>query len=183
MPPTFSARCWAALCGKYPELSAHGTIEPEMIISGSMQGWANLNRTVKPDAVNGIPPRMEEVTQYFLELQSTVNPADFMDHYDSVGWVIGGSKNRMKDWRAACRLWHRRQQVSPRAQPHAGQGSASLFALQAQLKTIETELEGILYPGGAQFKTTPTGGNLTRYTKLMDQRRGIKARIDAFGIG
>lgn len=53
-------------------------------------------------------PTYQELFDYFLELDSGVNPQDFIDHYDSVGWVVG--KNiPMKDWKAAARKWNNRE--------------------------------------------------------------------------
>ena len=179
MPPDFSSRCWAALCAKYPEFAQHGNLEPELIIAGALQAF----QAVKPDSVNGIPPTREQLTAYFHELNSAVNPDDFLDHYSMVGWVVGTSGKRMKDWRAACRLWARRQAAGTAPSfASRGQniGSASLFALQAQLKTLETEMEGILYPGGCTFKQVPQGPGRLRFDKLAEQRHAIKSKIDAF---
>ena len=101
-----------------------------------------------------------------------------MDHYNSVGWVIGGTKVRMKDWHCACRLWDRRERKHGRAILY--QPQASLFSLQAQLRTIENELEAIIYPGGSAFKVPIPEHKLDRYQELVDQRRVIKGKIDNF---
>lgn len=180
MPPNVSARVWAALCGKYPELVEHGTIEPEMIIAGSLDAF----QRVKPDKVNGIPPELHQVEAYFTELKSACSAQQFIDYYDMVGWVVGGAKHRMKDWRAAARLWARREAAQGPV-PKKPQGTASLFALQAQLKTVETELETRLYPSGSAFKVMPTPGSPAwdRMNKLSAQRTGLKAQIDQFAIG
>jgi hypothetical protein len=74
--------------------------------------------------------------------------------------------------------WERGQPQEPSARP---QQSASLGSLQLQLKRIEDEMEGILYPGGAAFKTIPTGDKLARVEELQRQRAAIKLRIDSFG--
>lgn len=52
---------------------------------------------------NIIPPPIEEVRKYCLSRGCTVNADEFMNFYDSKGWIIG--KNRMKDWQAAVRTW------------------------------------------------------------------------------
>ena len=48
-----------------------------------------------------VPPTLEEVTAYVLERKSKVIPQAFIDFYESKGWMVG--KNKMKDWKAACR--------------------------------------------------------------------------------
>ena len=48
-----------------------------------------------------VPPTLEEVTAYVLERNSKVIPQVFIDFYASKNWMVG--KNKMKDWKAACR--------------------------------------------------------------------------------
>ena len=55
-----------------------------------------------------VPPTVEEVAQYCFERMSKVDPQRFVDYYTSNGWMVG--KNKMKDWKAAARNWHRREQ-------------------------------------------------------------------------
>lgn len=50
-----------------------------------------------------IPPSIEDVRDYCLFRQNSVNAKKWLDHYESKGWMIG--KNRMKDWQAAVRTW------------------------------------------------------------------------------
>ena len=47
------------------------------------------------------PPTLEEVTAYVAERNSKVDPQGFIDFYAAKGWMVG--KNKMKDWKAACR--------------------------------------------------------------------------------
>lgn len=56
-----------------------------------------------------VPPSLEEVKAYAAEAKLTNIDADsFHDHYTANGWRQGGGKP-IKDWKAACRLWNRRQ--------------------------------------------------------------------------
>lgn len=48
-----------------------------------------------------VPPTLEEVTAYVAERKSKVIPQVFIDFYASKNWMVG--KNKMKDWKAACR--------------------------------------------------------------------------------
>ena len=47
------------------------------------------------------PPTLAEVQSYVAERHSAVNPQEFIDFYESKGWMVG--KTPMKDWKAACR--------------------------------------------------------------------------------
>lgn len=50
-------------------------------------------------------PTVEEVRAYCQERKNRVDPEQFVDFYESKGWMIG--KNPMKDWKAAVRTWER----------------------------------------------------------------------------
>lgn len=52
-----------------------------------------------------ITPTVEEVRAYCKERHNNVNAEQFVDYYSAKGWLIG--KNKMKDWKAAVRLWER----------------------------------------------------------------------------
>lgn len=51
------------------------------------------------------PPSVEEVDEYCKGRKNNVDPAAFVDFYESKGWMVG--KNKMKDWKAAVRTWER----------------------------------------------------------------------------
>lgn len=51
------------------------------------------------------PPTLEEVKAYCAEKEYTIDAERFIDFYTSKGWFVG--KNKMKDWRAAVRNWHK----------------------------------------------------------------------------
>ena len=50
-------------------------------------------------------PSLDEVRAYCLERNNRVDPEQWYNFYESKGWMIG--KNKMKDWRAAVRIWER----------------------------------------------------------------------------
>lgn len=50
-------------------------------------------------------PTVDDVRAYCLERNNKVDPQQFVDFYESKGWMIG--KNKMKDWKAAVRTWER----------------------------------------------------------------------------
>tara|TARA_R100000234_G_scaffold46587_2_gene27785 strand:+ start:2169 stop:2906 length:738 start_codon:yes stop_codon:yes gene_type:complete len=50
-------------------------------------------------------PTEQEVKDYCDERKNNVDPARFLAHYESKGWMIG--KNKMVDWKAAVRTWEK----------------------------------------------------------------------------
>ena len=52
------------------------------------------------------PPLLEELQQYISDNGLDVDAEQFMDYYRQNGWRVG--KNKMKDWKATARNWHRR---------------------------------------------------------------------------
>jgi len=54
---------------------------------------------------NIIPPSVKLVTLYCKERNNNISPREFIDFYESKGWLIG--KNKMKDWQAAIRSWEK----------------------------------------------------------------------------
>lgn len=57
-------------------------------------------------------PTLQEVSDYVQESGYNVNPAEFIDFYESNGWKVG--KNPMKDWKAAVRTWNQREPNAPK---------------------------------------------------------------------
>lgn len=54
-----------------------------------------------------VPPAVEEVRAYCEERHNGIDPEEFVDFYQSKGWMVG--KDKMKDWKAAVRNWERRR--------------------------------------------------------------------------
>lgn len=59
-------------------------------------------------------PTVEEVTEYCRKIEFQIDAEDFIDYYDSVGWVVGKTAKPMKDWKAAVRTWKRNRQTNTR---------------------------------------------------------------------
>lgn len=53
-------------------------------------------------------PTPEEVEAYGTTIGFAIDGHEFVDFYESKGWVVG--KSRMKDWQAAVRTWKRRDE-------------------------------------------------------------------------
>jgi hypothetical protein len=65
----------------------------------------SINNTNNKKNTSFYLPSIEEVMNYFLELESTVIEAEkYFNYYSSKGWVVG-NKSPMKDWKAAARNW------------------------------------------------------------------------------
>src|SRR3990167_4782877 len=52
------------------------------------------------------PPSLDDVKSYCLKRENNVDAENFINFYESKGWLIG--KNKMKDWQAAIRTWENR---------------------------------------------------------------------------
>lgn len=53
-----------------------------------------------------VAPSVSEVKQYIEEKGYHVDAEQFVDFYDSKGWMVG--KNKMKDWKASVRTWEKK---------------------------------------------------------------------------
>ena len=62
--------------------------------------------TPKPPNGRFVPPTVEEVADYCKDRGNKVDPQQFVDHYTSNGWKVGG-RGAMKDWKAAVRNWEK----------------------------------------------------------------------------
>lgn len=54
-----------------------------------------------------VRPSVEDIEAYCRELQISINAEQFINHYDSNGWMVG--KTAMKDWKATVRNWYIRE--------------------------------------------------------------------------
>lgn len=52
------------------------------------------------------PPTVEEVKQYCIERNNTIDAEYFVDFQEARGWVLSNGK-KMKDWKATIRTWER----------------------------------------------------------------------------
>lgn len=52
-----------------------------------------------------IAPTHQEVLEYCIERNNSVDVNKFIDFYESKGWMVG--KNKMKDWKASIRTWEK----------------------------------------------------------------------------
>lgn len=188
----FATRAHAALSEQFPEIGTLRTLHVLQCLAGSWLAFdAALAQQSKhllgsPLKSNGIPPVVEDVAAYLVEISYPIDPQGFVDFYQQKGWKIGRGNTPMKDWRSACRQWkrnlwgHRLDGVNVGMQR---QQNASLGALQIQLDRIREQLRAIINPGGAAWPKTAsqlTSGELARVHELEEQRDGLKKRIEGF---
>ncbi|MBR5013519.1 MAG: hypothetical protein IKY16_02810 [Bacteroidales bacterium] len=57
-------------------------------------------------------PSLDDIRQYCISRGNNVDPEQFLNFYESKGWMVG--KTPMRDWRAAIRTWEKRENDSPR---------------------------------------------------------------------
>ena len=60
-----------------------------------------------------VKPTVDEVSAYVREKGYTFDPSQFIAYYDANGWKVG--RNPMKDWKAACVTWQKRQHEKARS--------------------------------------------------------------------
>jgi hypothetical protein len=70
------------------------------------EGETSRERVVVPLATR------EEIRIFWAETKLLGDPDAFFDHFAANGWRVGG-KIKMRDWRAACRNWSRRERRGP----------------------------------------------------------------------
>lgn len=71
----------------------------------------NNNSLYKRESSRFQKPSIDEIRQYCISRNNSVDPEQFYNFYESKGWTIG--KSPMKDWRAAVRTWEKREKEVP----------------------------------------------------------------------
>ena len=88
-----------------PRTAPYGT-EREIDTDTEAKG---VYKADKPPRSRFSPPTVEEVRTYCVERGSGIDAAAFVDFYTARGWMAG--RNHMKDWKAAVRVWERRERT------------------------------------------------------------------------
>lgn len=171
---TFAEKCFSLLT--QARTSNGGTLGREQWIKIVDAEFAASSKVVRTRRTPCTPPLPAEVAAYALEIGYAIDGEGWCDFYAQKGWLVG--RVPMKDWRCAVRNWKRNGWTVGGAAKTDAAVTASLGALQMQLRATEDELTNILYPGGCAFKTVPTGDKLIRAEFLAAQRVKIKARME-----
>ena len=61
-----------------------------------------------------IKPTKEEIENYCKQKGYHIDAQQFIDYYESVGWVIGKSGKKMKSWQSALSTWESRRSDKPK---------------------------------------------------------------------
>lgn len=61
----------------------------------------------KPRTNGMVKPTMQECKDYAEETGLTIDPVQFWNKCQAIGWTVGKNKADMKDWQAAMRTWER----------------------------------------------------------------------------
>jgi len=101
------------------ELISHGI---PVVIPADASGEVRLGEVSKGKDSKEKEPRAEykkptrdQIEEFCNEQQCHIDIDYFIDHYNSNGWKIG--KNKMSDWKATVRNWHRRDKDSIKGKP------------------------------------------------------------------
>jgi DNA-binding transcriptional ArsR family regulator len=71
----------------------------------------NNNKEIKIKNKYFKKPSVSEIEFYSKQKEYKIDAEAFYDFYESKNWMVG--KNKMKDWKAAVRTWHRRDYKKP----------------------------------------------------------------------
>ena len=67
----------------------------------------NIEKENIPKKEKFNPPTVEQVRTYCLEKKYSVDAQNFVDFYESKGWMVG--KNKMVNWKACVNTWERNE--------------------------------------------------------------------------
>lgn len=95
----------------HTEKTALGNSDP--IRNNNIKELSNIKEISKEKKDIFRKPTFEEVSAYCQERNNGIDPEQFIDYYESKGWMIG--KNKMKDWKASVRTWERNRKEKPKA--------------------------------------------------------------------
>jgi len=87
----------------------HSNLARGGIVNQQGQKRNRQNRNKQRESRAFSPPSLSDVKSYCEKRQNNVNAENFINFYESKGWMVG--KNKMKDWRAAIRTWENRIKV------------------------------------------------------------------------
>ena len=74
-------------------------------------------------------PSVQDVQEYVTSICANVDAAAFVDYYTANGWKVG--RSGMKDWKAAVRNWHKRNEEQ-QSNDHGQQAVRAGFTAQAR---------------------------------------------------
>jgi len=82
---------------------------------GGREMTPNNNRITINNNRRFKPPTLKEVGEYCESRNNGIDPQNFIDHYETNGWMRG--KNKIKDWKACVRTWEKNNKPKPDYDP------------------------------------------------------------------
>lgn len=144
--------------GRTPDSTTDGELYKNIIENNNNSARARTREGV----VEFVPPSVEEVEAYSVAHGCPLDAARFVDYYGAKGWMAG--KSPMKDWRAAVRMWSRRDR-----------DKAEQTAREAKRREEELEAKRRARSRNAT-KTGKNGNNETTRTDKDGGRAGERER-------
>ena len=105
--------------------------------------YINNNSLYKRESSRFQKPSIDEIRQYCISRNNSVDPEQFFNFYESKGWTIG--KSPMKDWRAAVRTWEKREKEVPQRKREFRKESAFEHNLKVMDQMFGTNLHAQAY--------------------------------------
>lgn len=65
-----------------------------------------------------VPPKVKEVEEYCAKRNNGIDAEEFVDFYESKGWMVG--KNKMVNWKSAVNTWERKRGFKLKSAPEPG---------------------------------------------------------------
>ena len=103
----------------------------------------NNNSLYKRESSRFQKPSIDEIRQYCISRNNSVDPEQFFNFYESKGWIIG--KSPMKDWRAAVRTWEKREKEVPQRKRESRRESVLEHNLKVMDQMFGTNLHSQAY--------------------------------------
>lgn len=69
----------------------------------------NAEGGYSPDQSAPRPPTLEEVVEYVTGKGYQIDPFEFHDYYEAIGWRVNGQP--IRSWKAKCNIWQRRDEL------------------------------------------------------------------------
>ena len=99
----------------------------------ALQSSSSSSVSQKKGKTKFAPPSLDEVRDYIIEKHYRVDSFQFIDFYQSKGWMVG--KNKMKDWKACVRTWEKRDNGT------SGQGQNTGFDKRSRAQKVSDKLD------------------------------------------
>lgn len=168
----YAIRARVLLCERWPEMTRYSQSEMLVILERAFNMSEDISTRAgqlekKPAAGRDIPPSVENVAAYLKELQSDLNPQDFMDFYTTRDWTVDArGKIKMKDWHSAAR---RADRLWARPAKSAGLSEWERGKKEERMRALKTRLRELTNPGGSAWSVELTGTNRDKARELSSQ--------------